>query len=333
MHPEILGYGERAWWPDGLGAKINAVRRFVLQQADDTELVFFADAFDTMLFGDAGEITSKFESMEQELRRSIIFNSEMVCFPNLTDICADYPESPHHRWRYLNSGLFIGRVGALKEMFRDPVDNIMPGGDQAWFQRYFKKHQDTVAVDVHCKLLCATTGIGVDWGIALRGDRLENLVTANTPAAVHFAGPAHWPIWRGGAPTTEIGEVFQQLYPEESARLFGHVEVFMRIGGAYRNSLLSLSGARKASYVRFMRAVLCAQCCSGSGQRECKYVARGLASPICSDVAPLVAIVALVSLCGCLACARRRGRLLEIAQEKGAKRRIAAVQMDDSKYV
>lgn len=304
LHPKILGYGQRAWWPDGLGAKINALRRFVHHEADDEELVLFMDAYDTMLFGDRAEIVSTFESMERELQRSIFFNCEKVCFPPFPDICTDYPESPFEQWRYLNSGLFIARVGSLKDMLRDPVDDVMKGSDQAWYQRYFRHHPDRVAVDTRCQLLCATQGIGPKWGLELAGRRLENVVSGTTPAAVHFVSDAHWAMWRDGSPTTEIGEMFGALYPQESARLFDRVEVVARAGAAH-HSLMSLSGDNKMWYLRIMRAALCAQCrLAFSGDRECMYVS-GLLSPMCSDLLLAVLLGLLACICAMVLVARR----------------------------
>jgi len=155
LYPQILGYGDRAWWPDGLGAKINGLRRFVRAEIAEDELVLFVDAFDVMLFGGRAEIVQRFEELERQQNRSLFFNCEKVCFPNFDDICtADYPASPHPQWRYLNSGAFIGRGAALKQMLKDPVDDVMPGSDQAFYQRYFRYFPERVGVDHECKLLC-----------------------------------------------------------------------------------------------------------------------------------------------------------------------------------
>ena len=51
ISPHIIGYGVDAWWPAGLGAKINALRAFVRGTQDD-DVVLFADAFDVIIFGE-----------------------------------------------------------------------------------------------------------------------------------------------------------------------------------------------------------------------------------------------------------------------------------------
>ena len=60
--PSIVGLGEVAWWPEGLGRKINALRGFLASARLGAEdLVLFADAFDTLILGDAAKIRAGFE--------------------------------------------------------------------------------------------------------------------------------------------------------------------------------------------------------------------------------------------------------------------------------
>lgn len=44
---QLMGLGTRAYMPDGLGAKINALRRFVAGR-NPQDLVICADAFDVL---------------------------------------------------------------------------------------------------------------------------------------------------------------------------------------------------------------------------------------------------------------------------------------------
>merc|ERR1719410_2442212 len=101
----IIGYGQEAYWPDGLGVKINALRHWVFRDVEDDDIVVFVDAFDVMLFGGNGEIASAFEKLEQKHGKSLFFNAEPICFPPLPDICNDkYPGTPDGRFHYMNSG-------------------------------------------------------------------------------------------------------------------------------------------------------------------------------------------------------------------------------------
>mmetsp|Transcript_62087 Transcript_62087/g.201289 ORF Transcript_62087/g.201289 Transcript_62087/m.201289 type:complete len:343 (+) Transcript_62087:1-1029(+) len=260
-------------------------RRFVRAEIAEDELVLFVDAFDVVLFGGRAEIVQRFEELERQQNRSLFFNCEKVCFPNFDDICtADYPASPHPQWRYLNSGAFIGRGAALKQMLKDPVDDVMPGSDQAFYQRYFRYFPERVGVDHECKLLCATQGIGESWGIELHGSRLENRITGTVPSVVHFVSNAHWAQWKDGVPTTDLNDVFQLLHPVAGERLFGVVDVGIRVGGSHHSKILSLRSVSREAYHSLMHAVLCIQCrVFGSTDRECSY-APSFGCDMCTEV-------------------------------------------------
>jgi len=303
LHPRILGYGDQAWWPEGLGAKINALRHFVRSEITDEELVLFVDAFDVLVFAGRAEIASRFEELERQQNRSLFFNAEKVCFPPFDDICTeDYPESEFPQWRYLNSGAFIGRGAALKRMLKDPVDDIMPGSDQAFYQRYFRYFPERVGLDTHCQLLCATQGVGDSWGIVLQGSRMENRVTGSVPGVVHFVSNAHWAQWREGRPTTDLNDVFHSLHPAAADRLFGVVELVMRVGGSHRSKVFSLKAGSVEAYHKVMRAVLCIQCrLLGSADRECDFV-PSLACDMCAELRFLFELVFVLSALLLLAC-------------------------------
>lgn len=269
LYPKIIGYGDHCWWPDGLGAKINALRKFVSEVPDD-ELVVFVDAFDVLVLADAEEISSKFAALERRHKKSLFFNAEKDCFPDFEDICAEgYPPSPHRRWAYLNSGVFVGRGHALKQMLRDPVADVMPGGDQAFYQRYFRRFPERVGLDTECELACATQGIGGDYGVEWQGRRLLNTVTSQTPALVHFVSDSHWAVWRGGRPTSDLQDGFSTLFPVEAKRLFEVVEVVSRVGSTHRQNVLELHGAGLERYLGFMHMTLCLRCSLGAREREC----------------------------------------------------------------
>lgn len=303
LHPRILGYGDKAWWPDGLGAKINALRHFVHSEVEDDELVLFVDAFDVLVLGGREEVVSKFEALEREQKRSLFFNAERVCFPDFPDICTeDYPVSPNSRYRYLNSGAFIGRGAALRAMLADPVNNTMPGSDQAFYQRYFRHNTDKVGLDTGCSLLCATQGIGGSWGVELVGERLQNHITGTIPAVVHFVSNAHWAQWRDGRPTTDLAEVFASLHPEASDNLFKKIEVSMRIGASHKSTLFSLHGRSTDHYHRVMRIVLCFRCrLLGSGGRECEFV-PSITCDMCQEVRIWLSFTIFIKVGVFLAC-------------------------------
>eukprot|EP00933_Yihiella_yeosuensis_P040274 TRINITY_DN3455_c0_g1_i2.p1 TRINITY_DN3455_c0_g1~~TRINITY_DN3455_c0_g1_i2.p1 ORF type:complete len:422 (-),score=54.62 TRINITY_DN3455_c0_g1_i2:68-1276(-) len=294
--PKILGYGEIAYWPDGLGVKINALRNYVHEEVDDNELVLFVDAFDVMIFASKEEIISKFEELEESTKRSIFFNAEDLCFPAFSEICNDkYPESPHKQWRYLNSGVLIGRGRSLKVMLKDSVPDVIPGSDQAWYHRYFLSHPDLVGRDLTCKVVCSTQSLGKGQDLEFKDGRIQNTVTGEKPAALHFVGAGHWRIWKDGRPTTLIQDVFMSLYPSVGDRFFGSIDVVMQIGTTHTNKLLSLRGSSKEAYFALMRTILCFQCLFGGTSDDCRYV-NGFFCDTCSEFRCTSLAITMISI-------------------------------------
>lgn len=79
---------------------------------DDSELIFFTDAYDAILLTGEAEIVSKFRAQECEL----LFSSEINCWPSPL-IAVMYAPGNYH-FKYLNSGGFIGRAGYLKYLLK-----------------------------------------------------------------------------------------------------------------------------------------------------------------------------------------------------------------------
>ena len=182
----VLGAGRKAWWPEGLGLKINLVREYARSLANDEDVILVIDAYDVVVLADASDILRRFDTFE---KGSVIFNGETCvvaafvfafgqllstaqtitkgssrtsdlhsrpppprfslslslsppppssgCFPS--HFAALYPAdvvaaSP---WSHLNSGAYIGTVGAIKRLIPDAVPEVIDGSDQAWFQRKF----------------------------------------------------------------------------------------------------------------------------------------------------------------------------------------------------
>lgn len=287
LRPHIVGLGTEAWWPDGLGTKINALRGFVQSDMADNDILVFADAFDVLVFGDRDEIVARFQELERRSNRSLVFNAEQVCFPDREGVCdaSTYPRAPH-RWRFLNSGLIAGRGRALKSMLRDPVPNVIAGSDQFWYQKYFKEHPNDIALDTGCFLFCALWGWkGEQDGAEMRHGRMAVTDTNTTPSFVHLVSVAHWTYWHHGQATSSLQELFRQLFPAASSRLLDKWWSGITIGSTHDIKL------SEGEFWAAMRAVLCVQCnLLGSRERECEYF-NGLHSEYCFWMTVFVMLV------------------------------------------
>ncbi len=112
----------------GGGQKINLLKEYI-QHLPDHDVVFFADGYDVFVTNSLEEIVYRY----LEMRCKVLFACESVCWPNST-LSDKFPES-HTPYRYLNSGLFIGRVDELKKIISESVEDY--GDDQLYYQEKF----------------------------------------------------------------------------------------------------------------------------------------------------------------------------------------------------
>mmetsp|Transcript_50362 Transcript_50362/g.142793 ORF Transcript_50362/g.142793 Transcript_50362/m.142793 type:complete len:389 (-) Transcript_50362:80-1246(-) len=330
LNPQIIGLGVVAWWPDGLGIKINALRQFVRTRVADDDILIFCDAFDVIVFGDEAEIVDRFQELEESSNHSLFFNAEMVCYPDLQGVCdsATYPEAPF-QWRFLNSGLLAGRGHALKRMLRDPAPDVIHGSDQFWYQKYFRAHPDEIQLDYHCKLLCGVWGVGEEHGAEMTQDRRVYIPqTKSSPPLVHFVSVSHWTVWRHGKATSTMHEVFQQLFPKASAELLDGWWIGAQIGCTHDIKIYGGPG-----YWSTMRCWLCIHCnLLGSPHGECAFF-EGFLGERCWFYTlveiPLVLVLTFLVWRYCIAVRFRKAeegcawRMLDTRDEGGAALGVA----------
>ncbi|CAE8621520.1 unnamed protein product [Polarella glacialis] len=196
--------------------------------------------------------------------------------------------------RFLNSGIILGRVSALREMLSQPVPNIMPGSDQAWYQAYGRKYPDKVLLDTSCELLCALNGAPEKNGMQLSSGRMVLSETGASPLVLHCVGR--------GRPSSELHEIFSALYPVQAGRLLDPWTADIVLGPVQTVRLYSGQG-----FWTSMLTVLCIQCgLLGSGHHVC----RDVPSPLSAGCALATLTTFLVALVLCAGVFRLSGRKL-----------------------
>ncbi len=129
-----LNLGRQVTWMGGTmeaqggGQKINLVRNH-LESLHDGDVVLFVDGYDVIINDTLPTILERYEDMGAD----IIFAAEKNCWPEPT-IAVQFPMTPTP-YKYLNSGVYIGKVGTLKEFLNKAVPN--DSDDQLWMQKRF----------------------------------------------------------------------------------------------------------------------------------------------------------------------------------------------------
>lgn len=155
----VLGENENrfiGWLSNGnFGIKLKEVNEFIIQHSlKDNDIVLFTDAYDVIYCGNKQEIIRRFLSFEKPL----VFGCEKYCNPN--------PNLERHyknrdlEFPYLNSGLFIGYVWALRSCMEKYVYDDKHDDQLYWTLQYLNKN-NLFALDYNNDLFINTAGMDI----------------------------------------------------------------------------------------------------------------------------------------------------------------------------
>jgi hypothetical protein len=201
---EVKNLSQTTTWA-GFHEKVNAVRDS-LNGLPDTDLALFVDAYDVLVNDTSQKILEVFHSYNCK----ILFGAEKDLFPHhLKPLESSYPTSPTE-FRFLNSGVYIGYVGALKEMIG--WADYQGKDDQEYFQNYFLSHQDSVALDVHSKLVLNMSK--VPWSeLKIQGGQVHH---KETPCLLHFNGMSYLDVNVDMVKLNDTQKTFSYEFPYET---------------------------------------------------------------------------------------------------------------------
>ena len=171
-----------------------------LSALGDQEIVLCTDAFDVLCAEPPGTVREKFLSA----RKEIFFGAESLCFHQmpvarrhfeLTAGGAPYP--------YLNSGMFIGFAGAIREMlqtfslwnwhelkrqFESDPENPGRFDDQSLFGMYAALNPETVGLDkyAHIFLNLSRHYSSLSSDLAWVSGKVINRLTGSSPSFLHL---------------------------------------------------------------------------------------------------------------------------------------------------
>jgi GR25 family glycosyltransferase involved in LPS biosynthesis len=127
----------------GGGQKINLLKEELSSWLEiKNHIVMFTDSYDVMLLQNPQVILSKF----RDFKRPIVFSAEKTCWPNAS-LIDEYPNS-ETKYRFLNSGGFIGYANEILEILKEPIEDR--DDDQLYYTQIYLnqiKSSDSVLID------------------------------------------------------------------------------------------------------------------------------------------------------------------------------------------
>lgn len=177
----IINIGEGVDWKGGTmdgpggGQKINLIKNYI-KDIDDNDLLMFLDGYDVFIADNLETIRERFLGFEAR----ILFAAEDKLWPD--DSIIDMWPASHTKYRFLNSGTFIGEVGELKKLFHDPISDHED--DQLYIQKKFLSGNFDIALDYECYVF-QTSDEDVSF---TNGGQLFNPHTGCYPCVYHGNG-------------------------------------------------------------------------------------------------------------------------------------------------
>ena len=134
----------------GGGQKVNLLKNYI-NTLPDSDVIFFADGYDTFVNEKIEEIERRF----LEFKCGALFAAEEWCWPD-ESLADSFPEATMDfkgitqpsPYRYLNSGLFIGRVSELKKILAEDIEDHED--DQLYYHKRFLSGEFDIRLDTEC---------------------------------------------------------------------------------------------------------------------------------------------------------------------------------------
>ena len=132
----------------GGGQKINILRDHISKLPDD-DIVFYCDGYDVFIVDELDEFLYRYK----EMNHKVIFAAEQYCWPENNEKEQQALVSKHFpdldtKYKYLNSGVFIGKVSELKLILSHPIKN--DGDDQLYCQNQYLSQNYDMVIDTDC---------------------------------------------------------------------------------------------------------------------------------------------------------------------------------------
>lgn len=174
---------------------------FERQKVPDEQIYLFVDAYDTFITSPQDELLEKFHSFKKDL----VFSAEKVCWPD-ADLADRYPQSVT-QMRYLNSGAYMGYVGAFRRAFKT-IQPPYQQRDQRMWTQYYLSNLDAIALDYKSRLFLSLTRLNLEESLHKKNQRPFFPDTNQYPCIIHTNGPCK----------KNYNQVYDHFYPDYQER-------------------------------------------------------------------------------------------------------------------
>lgn len=188
---EIVGYGKKwlggnmADGPGG-GQKLIELRDHLINNMVDDDIVIVCDTFDLIIISNKDEIMKKYQELCPN--REVLFSSEVYCWPNKS-LAPKYPTATSsNKYKYLNSGGFIGTRNHIIKLLGNANINISDDDQLFFTHKYLTKLSVPIVIDTTCKIFQSLNGATGD--VCIKNNRIFNNYTNEYPVLIHGNGPA-----------------------------------------------------------------------------------------------------------------------------------------------
>lgn len=193
--PVVLGIGE-PW--GGLMTIPRRLRQWLRGGNCKSQVLIMSNCYDVIFTAYPDAVAEKWGGGDE-----VMFNAEKGLFPRM-DLANAFPDQGTP-WRYLNSGLYIGKpdciLAMLDAMNMDDICDDHPAqsplhgsgmvnvNDQGWFQFLYASHAVPIVLDCKCDVFQSLSGC--EWDeFDLTGKQIVNKVTKTKPLVFHANGGA-----------------------------------------------------------------------------------------------------------------------------------------------
>jgi hypothetical protein len=159
-----------------------------LKTLNDDDVVLVCDAHDVLpLSGLSNDIL--FDKIKDNFNLDkITFNAEKNCYPDI-NLIPQYP-NVNSEWKYLNAGIYVGKVKNVLTMLENSLPKIKNNMDQNIFSILYVNSEFNIDIDYECKVFQTMFELNPE-DLTIIDGKIYNNKTKTNPVLFHGNGKSN----------------------------------------------------------------------------------------------------------------------------------------------